>query len=165
MKYEDIIYYNELSKFAEAFTQKNIDENEEIYLGGSLSCHPSEILDLLLQNYECFVKTNNPDVSLYFELKHVANYLVLDLGVQLKEWAEVDRGITLRGATLIFKKEDVIINGVHGNALAQISNVNIKAGDMMYLSAVYQTVGNITLAIAKYLFYDENWEKYIRIRN
>lgn len=163
MKCEEIIYYNELTQLTEPFTQKNIADNGEVHLGAGMDCHPAEILDLLFERYECFAKTSNPEVSLFFELKHTTNYLVIDLGVQLKEWARVDRNITMRGATLTFQPGDIAVKGVKGKALAKISNVNLNSGNVAYLTAVYQTVGNIALAMAKYLFYDENWQKYIRV--
>ena len=150
MKAEKIIYYNELTGLVEPFTQKNINENSDIMLGGELSCSPEEVLNMLMSQYECFAKTANPEVSLYFALKQFRDCLVIDLGVQLKEWAEVDRGITLHGATLTFKKGDIIIKGVKGEALAQISNIKIDFDYIktMYLTAVYQTVGNIALALS-----------------
>lgn len=83
MKPEEIIYYNELTGLVEPFTQKNIDDNDAIRLGSEDFCdyivYPEELMDLLVEEYEVFSRTPDPNVNIKFELTHVRNYIAINL--------------------------------------------------------------------------------------
>lgn len=156
MKPEEIIYYNELTGLVEPFTQKNIDDNDAIILGNEdfrdYIVYPVELMDLLVEEYEVFAHTADPEVNIKFELTHVRDYIAIDFGVQTAEMREYDRNISAHYATLVFEKKDVDIKGVKGKALAKICNV--QGYSTLYARAL--------LALARFFFYEKNWDRYVR---
>lgn len=151
LKPEEIIYYNELTKKAEPFTQKNIDDNKYIDLGGNRMLEPEGLLDELFRYYSTFAQTVDYDISYKYELENRRKFIAINYGIQNAEFWEFDRQSADPLATLVFKLEDVNINGVKGKALAMISDV--WGYDPSYVQAL--------LSIARCLFYDGLWEKYM----
>lgn len=156
MKPEEIIYYNELTGLVEPFTQKNIDDNDAIILGSEDYCdyivYPEELMDLLVEEYEVFAHTTDPEVNIKFELTHVRDYIAIDFGVQTAEMREYDRNASAHYATLVFARKYVEIKGVKGKALAKICNV--QGYSTLYARAL--------LTLARFFFYEKNWERYVK---
>ncbi|WP_276633725.1 hypothetical protein [Phascolarctobacterium succinatutens] len=156
MKPEEIIYYNELTGLVEPFTQKNIDDNDAIRLGSEDFCdyivYPEELMDLLVEEYEVFSRTPDPNVNIKFELTHVRNYIAINFGVQTTEMRAFDRNACKHYATLVFEKKDVDMKGIKGKALAKICNV--RGYSTLYVYTL--------LAFARFFFYEENWDRYAK---